>query len=112
VLPVGQDRVGKLFFRRRGDADVLPLGLGPQNALRLFVKCLQVARDEVLRCSKSLERGDVAQQGRVYRAHRRARAADRLALYGAALLLHEQRRRNNGKKHYRRQGAGDHEVQV
>jgi hypothetical protein len=27
-------------------------------------------------------------------------------------VLHEQRRRNNGKKHYRRQGAGDHEVQV
>ena len=33
-----------------------------------------------------------------------ARAADRLALYGAALVLHEQRRRNNGEQH-RRQRA-------
>jgi hypothetical protein len=112
VLPVRQDRVGKLPLRRRGEADVLPVGLGPQNALRLLVKRLQVAGDQVFRCSKRLERSDVAQQRGVYRAHRRACAADRLALYGAALVLHEQRRRDNGEQHHRRQRAGDHEVEV
>ena len=109
-LPYGR-MASELLLRRRGEADVLPFGLGPQNALRLLVKRLQVAGDEAFRCGKRLS-VVMWPSSAASIALIAARAADRLALYGAALVLHEQRRRNHGEHHHRRQRAGDHEVEV
>ena len=79
---------------------------------RLLVECPQVSHREALRRRKRLQGRDVAAQFGVHGAHGRSRAAGRLALHRQALVLHEQRRRHYGEYHYRRERAGDQEVEV